>query len=61
MVPEHDRYPDPGTLDPDCDPDCPQNLIDSSFGCAVLLQKVSSKSVHSFLGNIADRRTDGHR
>ena len=27
-----DRDPDPETLDPDCDPDCHQNLTDCSLG-----------------------------
>ena len=38
--PDPGRDPDPGTVDPDRDPDCHQTLIDWSFGHAPTARKI---------------------
>jgi len=50
---------------PDYDPDRAQKLISSSMSRLLSTRKISSKSTHAFLGNLAnrhtDRQTDKHR
>ena len=48
--------PDFGLLNPDGDPDCHQNLITWSLGHALLLQQISSKSVHNFFSYPTESR-----
>ena len=45
-------------LHPDCDPDRAQKLISSSMSRYLSTRKISSKSMHTFLSNLANRQTD---
>jgi len=44
--------------DPDYDPDRAQKLISSSMFRHLSTRKMSSKSMHAFLSNLANRQTD---
>ena len=52
------RTSDFGLIDPNGDPDRNQNLTTWSLGHALLLQEISSKSVHNFFSYPTDRQTD---
>ena len=52
------RISDFGLPDPKRDPDRHQNCITWSLSHALLLQKISSKSVHKFASNLTDRQTN---
>ena len=43
---------------PDCDPDRAQKLISSSMSRHLSTRNISSKSIHAFLSNLANRQTD---
>jgi len=43
---------------PDYDPDLAQKLISSSMSRHLLTRKISSKFMHAFLSNLANRQTD---
>jgi len=45
-------------MDPDGDPDRHQNLTHWSLGHALLLQEISSKSVHNYFSYPTDRQTN---
>jgi len=45
---------------PDYDPDRAQKLISSSMCRQLSTRKISSKSMHAFLSNLANRQTDKH-
>jgi len=45
-------------LDPDYDPDLAQKLISSSMFRHLSTCNISSKSIHAFLRNLANRQTD---
>ena len=44
--------------DPDCDQDRAQKLIRSSMSRHLSTRSISSKSMHVFLSNLANRQTD---
>jgi len=46
---------------PDYDPDRAQKLISSSVSRHLSTRNISSKSMHAFLSNLANRQTDKHR
>jgi len=46
---------------PDYDPDRAQKLISSSISGHLSTRKISSKSMHAFLSNLANRQSDKHR
>jgi len=46
---------------PDYNPDRAQKLISSSMSRHLSTCKISSKSMHAFLSNLANRQTDKHR
>ena len=43
---------------PDCDPDLARKLISSSMSRHLSTRNISSKSMHAFLSNLANRQTD---
>jgi len=45
---------------PDYDPDQAQKLINSSMSRHLSTRNISSKSMHAFLSNLANRQTDKH-
>ena len=45
-------------LDPDYDPDRVQTLISSSMSRHLSTRNISSKSIHAFFSNLANRQTD---
>ena len=47
-------------LEQDCDPDRHQNLINRFLGPCLTPPRISLKSVHNSLINLADRQTDRH-